>query len=426
MEKRFKGKKIGIWGFGLTGQSALTFLSSEQAQCMVFDDKSLSLNQTQLIKQHKALAVDACYKQQFFEANELILVSPGVSLESWFEKYPNKFISELDLFAQYVTTPVIAITGSAGKTSTVTLLNQALNACGKKTCVGGNIGTPLLNLLSQQHAYDYLILELSSFQLEHTTQFAPSIAAIINIFENHLDRHHIMSLYVEAKAHIFMQQQEHQQLIIPLEYIDAFWSYFTHQKTHLIAPDAYKDITHALSDITCHQNLQIICAILETLHIEPQQLLSYKKNLKRPEHRLEYVLTHDDITFYNDSKATMPAATLQALTQLQTHHLILMIGGLSKGVDRSLFIQQLVGNQAIKHIICFGTEALQLHTFCQNAHLASSAHTTLQKGYDAALTLAKSGDTILLSPAGSSYDEFKNYEERGTFFKKLCQKFKTV
>lgn len=420
MEAVFKGKKIGIWGFGKTGQSVLSFLHSQGAQCLIMDNNKLDPFQEELIKSHNAQAVGPEFLPQFMEMNDFILPSQGVDLHPYLE-HPDaaKFVSEVDLFQQFVKTPAIAITGSAGKTTTVTLLTQLLNLFGKRAISAGNIGKPMLDVLSEQDQYDYIVLEVSSTQLEHAKQFAPDITAILNIFPNHLDRHTDIPAYLEAKGKLLKYQTEDQIVFLPMDYIDIFWQLVGKQKVTWIGDDSYADITKKLYDVTPEKNWQVILSILEYLDFNPEKVPSFKEKFKVPPHRIEFIGTHGGADFYNDSKATLPASTLTALEQFKNKQIILFLGGLSKGVDRSELISQLPKN--VKHVICFGAESKQLHNWCQDHVIPSSIHATLEDGFKVALKKLEPNDVVLFSPSGSSFDLFKNYEERGTVFKCLSR-----
>ena len=419
MDSIFKGKKIGIWGFGKTGQSILGFLSHHTSDFFIFETNELDNFQKAIIEGHHAQVVAPDLLPQFLELCDIIIASPGVDLRPYLApelELRHKLITELDLFSLYVKKPVIAITGSVGKTTIVHLLTQFLITLGKKAIAAGNIGMPMLDILATQHQYDYIILELSSFQLEYCTHFRPNIAVITNLYPNHLDRHTDMYAYLEAKGKLLAHQQETDRAILPMILIDELWPFLGKQKVTWVSQDAYADIIPLLSDITCKENLQLIFAIIEELELDTHELFGKTNNISLPEHRMELVGTYHDITFYNDSKATIGASTLQAAFNMQ-QPTILMLGGLSKGANREELIKLLP--KKIKFIVCFGKEAEQLNNWCQQTGLASQATDTLEAGFEIALKNALPGDAILLSPAGSSYDLFKNYEERGKLFKKL-------
>ena len=421
--KLYQGKKVGVWGFGKTGQSILTFVAPHAEKVTVFESAPLSEAHLILLKKHAALLVPEGYLDQFFELNDIIIPSPGIDLRPY-AQWSEKFVSELDIFAAHITIKTIAITGSVGKTSTVTLLTELLNRCGIAAIAGGNIGTPMLNLIEYQNNYHVIVLELSSFQLELSHTFAPSIAAITNLFPNHLDRHGDLADYAQAKGQLLLHQQEDDWAIVPFEFLEAFIPFTAHQKVLWLADDIYLDIiSPQLLDITFAQNWQLIFAILEHYDIEPEAALAHCNTLTIPEHRFERVGTHNGITFYNDSKATIAESMLESVARLKNQPIILFLGGLDKGVDRTPSIAQLPKN--VIHVFCFGREAEAIHTLCAKNGLQSSSHTTLESAWEECKKLAQAGDAILFSPAGASYDLFKNYEERGTVFKKLVQEFCT-
>lgn len=422
--KVYEGKKVGIWGLGKTGQSVLAFVGPYAEKVTVFESAELSEEQKALLHKYNAVAVPSDCLQQFLELNDIIIPSPGVDLRPHAE-WAEKWVGELDIFSDHVAVKTIAITGSAGKTSTVTLLTELLNRCGHRAIAAGNIGTPLLDVIKEQHAYDIIVLELSSFQLELSHRFAPSIAAVTNLFPNHLDRHGDVVSYAQAKGQLFMHQNENDWAIIPFEFLENFIPYTAHQKVLWLASDAYQEyLSPALTEITFADNWRLIFAILERLAIEAETAVKQCLDLHIPAHRFEKITTFQGVTYYNDSKATIAESLLQSANQLKHQPVILFLGGLSKGVDRTPAIQQLPKN--ITHILCFGKEAKAISASCAQAGFKSSDFPTLQEAWQACTQLVNPGDAVLFSPAGASYDLFKNYEERGDVFKKLVRSFSTA
>jgi UDP-N-acetylmuramoylalanine--D-glutamate ligase len=419
MENRFQDKKIGIWGFGKTGQSVLSFLSQFNAQCSVLESQAVDGFQQELLNAHNAQLVDKEFTQQFLEFNDYIIASPGVDI-SQYDEFQEKFITEVDLFGQQAKKPVIAVTGSAGKTSVVTLLTQLINILGKKAIAVGNIGTPLLDSIALQDDYDFIVVELSSFQLEHAKEFAPYIASIVNIYPNHLDRHKTMHAYLEAKGKLLQHQTDQQVAILPMSFMDQFWSLTRNQKITWVGDDSYANITQKLSDITCKENLQIILSILEYLNFDIENIEKHYSQLSLPKHRVEFVRTVNDVSFYNDSKSTIIDSTLNAVRKFNDKTIVLLLGGLSKGADRLALIQQLPNT--VKHIICFGQEANKLAAYCAQEVFNNSYCNTLEEAVEKSVKIADKNDIVLLSPSGSSFDLFKNYEERGNTFKDLVNK----
>ncbi len=413
----FSNKIVGIWGFGKTGQSILECLSSYAKNIFILEENQLTEDQKKIIQMFGGQKIEYQYLPQFLEACDIVIPSPGIDINKYTENYPDLFMSELDIFNACTTTPIIAITGSVGKTTTVFLLEQLMTKLGKKVIALGNIGQPMLSFIKKDNQYDYFILEVSSFQLEHTKSFKPKIATILNILPNHLDRHHTMEEYISAKGKILAYQTESDCAILPLDYMNEFWPFVKKQNVIWVNNNAYDYIITKLSELTVQENCIIILSILEKLGFEIEKIIPFIPTLKRPDHRMEFVATINNIDFYNDSKATIPESTLKAIEQCNHKPTILIIGGLSKGINRNTFIKQLPAN--LIAVICFGKEADQLALWCKERNFITSSHTTLEDACNKAIMLAQSGDLILFSPSGSSYDLFKNFEERGNKFKEF-------
>lgn len=415
MENIFRGKKVGIWGLGVVGKSVLSFISRFDCSISVLEQRAITEEERLLLENHNALLVEQAFLPQFLEMNDLIIPSPGVNL-TLHKDFKDKWLVELTIFAQYIKKPVIAITGSAGKTTVTTLITQLLNLSGIKAVAAGNIGTPMLDILSVQENYDVIVLELSSFQLHYQTLFQPDIALVTNIYPNHLDHHKDMQEYIEAKGKIFKYQREDQTAFIPLEWMEAFWPYIGKQKIVWISLEDNEDIIASLSDITCKNNWQLILSVLEKFNISPEQVLSCKSKLSLPEHRMEYLGKHKGVRFYNDSKSTIMESTLNAVEQCTTKP-FLLLGGLSKGINRAPLLKKL--KDKVKHIVCFGKESDLLQEMCKKNGIECSSYSSLEEAFKGTLEKLVPHDIVLFSPSGSSFDLFKNYEERGKTFKKL-------
>ena len=202
-----KNKKIGVWGYGLVGKSVATFAHRHGALVSIMD--KLPINKSSF---HYYSEAD---KLLFFEQHDYIVPSPGIDITQDVPKIGKKLLTELDLFSYFFHKPIIAITGSVGKTTITTLLASILNNYGIRAVTGGNIGTPCLNLIAQQNNIDYAVLEVSSFQLEYCRSFAPDLAIITNFTPNHLDRHTTMASYRTAKLNILKYQNYKQKGLVP-------------------------------------------------------------------------------------------------------------------------------------------------------------------------------------------------------------------
>lgn len=439
-------KKIGIWGFGIVGKAALNYFTQQKIATTIFDSKELSVQEKDLI----AASQSNLWQHDvttFLQTHDLILPSPGIDLRI-FNAYQKKFITELDILAHTTTKKVIAITGTVGKTSVTHLLASHMHNH-KKVITGGNIGTGMLELINRQDQAEIIILEVSSFQLEYNRYFAPDLALWTNFYPNHLDRHTTLNDYFDAKYKIIEYQNKNQQALIPLNLAEQIKSkksnhagaihYFSTQKPSSKQLDFLsKDgsLFWLSSDALMQSNqndtrlimpleqfpkssfIENWIIIIAALALQNIPLNSLSQNeITIPHHRIEKIAAHRGIDFYNDSKATIMESTQVAVEKLQGRSIILLLGGLSKGIDRSPALKQL--KNKVKYLICFGSEAEILHKAAQKQDISSAYYATLEEAVEHAVKYAQAGDQVLLSPGGSSYDLFKNYEERGKRFKEL-------
>lgn len=452
----FTNKKIGIWGFGVVGKSALTYFDQQNPTHIEI------LNSTEIIVPTTQTPVLTTIQseqtiQSFLESNDFILASPGIPLHDY-QQFKHKFISELDLYQEY--NPgwlTIAITGSLGKTSVTHLLTTILQQSNVRAIAAGNIGYPMLDLFSnQQHSdtkIDAIVLELSSFQLQQAKTFAPNLAIITNIYPNHLDHHKDMDEYIDAKCNILKYQIHNQFSLLPLELAEAIskkitlspiCSFFTmlpltkdiikfsrkHGIYHIknkIMYLTYRSITNPVFDlstlppITFQANWLIIIAALDLYGVDLTHLTAITQNLDIPDHRVQKIGSWQGSNFYNDSKSTVWQATLQAVISMGDKPIKLFVGGLSKGADRTPLFQALA-NKNIE-VYTFGKEANQLAKLCEQFNITHQAHPTLDAAWQACIQSLQSPHEVLFSPGGSSFDLFADYKARGQYFAQLVKNY---
>ena len=447
-------KKVGIWGFGIVGKAAAALLSDQKVPITIMEKRELSTEEDSLIKLYDATFIHQDSVDQFFDRNDLILMSPGIDPRPFQTRYKHKFITELDLLSTHFHQPIIAITGTVGKTSVTHFISTLLKRT-MRVATAGNIGVGMLELINKQDEYDCAVLELSSFQLEHCTEFQPQLAIITNLYPNHLDRHGTLENYLAAKLHILSSQKKDQRALLPLELLtyEPVRTLVEQQKDRFSFFSAQKPPGHFEYELFWLENNQImtqkngIQQLVTSLNSFPQR--SYPENwlmvaaalhiLHQPfdfdatvdfdsdilHHRLEKINTIQGITFYNDSKSTVPEATLAAVHSFGDQPLVLILGGLSKGVDRAeLLIAHLP--KTVAHVICFGAEKELLATACTQVGICCSEYDKLDDAFIAACNCAHKTTPIIFSPSGSSYDLFKNYQERGNAFKKLIAQHFTI
>lgn len=442
---QLNSKKIGIWGLGVSGQNLLKFLEKISTSLAILERPEILEEKKNLLqKKTYTLYQDPIERNLFIQSCDIIIPSPGILIPPEILA-TGKICTELDLFAQFATDTTIAITGSLGKTSITSLLTQILNNQKNTAIAGGNIGNGIIDTLASKA--DYRILELSSFQLEHTQSFKPNIAIITNIYPNHLDRHKTFEKYQKAKLTIVKKLTKKEIAIVPHELAQELSTslqnkctiftfglsenpvspkiphfYFDENKTIIVKTHKKKIPIlsgRALPPISFATNWLIIIATLYALN-KIDLLTTFQSDYTIPEHRMEKLTSKNGIHYINDSKATVIEATIGALNQIQSpEKTILLLGGLSKGTNRIPHLKKLT---KCRHIACFGAEAKALKKGCLQNNTPSSAHQSLEEAVAYAQHIAEPGNTILLSPGGSSYDLFKNYEERGVIFKKIIMK----
>jgi len=470
----FKNKKIGIWGLGKVGKAALKYFARKNCKIQVLDKRKITQKETLSIinsisnKNHAKFTcireIEENNTKKFLKYNNLILASPGIDLRKY-SIYKEKFITELDILQKEFCKQIISITGSVGKTTVTHILSHILKNSSKKIWTGGNIGTPMLDLLEKKENIDLAILEVSSYQLEHCKLFAPDLALWTNLYPNHLDRHETIENYFHVKLQIIAHQSEQQHALLPLEILDFldkknflnniksklyFFSrkkpnnsiiyklktiqnihalfYLEQKKIIKLSLQDMSKITigsiEPLSSITFPENSLLILSALNIFNnlfgkslnvIYPLSDASFKL-----EHRLEKVKTINKIDFYNDSKSTTMASTIAAVKKLANKPIILLLGGLSKGVDRTPLIKKIknLTKYPIK-IISFGQESQILKSLCTQEKIACKSCKTLEQAVALGFAWARPNDLVLLSPSGSSFDLFKNFEKRGKQFKEI-------
>jgi len=413
------GKCIGIWGYGIGGTALVDFLLNQSIITIIFDQHPLSGMEQKLL-QAQGVGI-ASTLDDFLAQVDYVVPSAGVDVRPY-HSCKHKLIAELDFFSRFFHKPIIAVTGTLGKTTVTTCLAQLLERSGRRVVVGGNMGIGLCSLIEKQNEVDCAVIEVSSFQLEHCKQFAPAVAVWTNFFPNHLDRHDSIEDYFAAKLNITKYQRDSDLAIVPADLLSRLKLSALYNHRWYPIPQNIPPEWHSWIDKQdgIQSNWVVIGAVLSALNISLDLL-------KQPvicslEHRMEYVATIADRIFYNDSKATVQEATLAAVERLCPAPIILLLGGLGKGISRASLICNL--KDKVKKTICFGAEAEELAQFCKQYHLLHAVGAQFDAAVKMAYAYSSMGDVILLSPGGSSFDLFQNYQERGMRFKQIVSELK--
>jgi UDP-N-acetylmuramoylalanine--D-glutamate ligase len=452
-----KDKRVLVVGLGKSGVASALFLKAHGARVTVSDTKSGDelRNEIPVLLDHGITVETGGHGERTFRGQDLIVVSPGVPVDAPFLAQARAMgevvIGEIELAARFLPGPIVAITGSNGKTTTTTLTGEILAAGGLPTLVGGNIGTPAISLAERATRETAIVLEVSSFQLETIQTFRPKVAVVLNVTPDHLDRHGTFEAYVDAKAHIFENQRgddfavlnEDDPTCVTLAArtrAQVFW--FSRQKEvkqgawvrdgNVLFRDgasSQKNLQREIMLVSeiplkgAHNLENVLAAVCAgaLMGCAPEKIRQAVRDFKAVEHRLEFVATIRGVDYYNDSKATNVDATIKALESFPANiHLIL--GGKDKGSDYSVLNDLL--RQRVKRVYTIGAAAgkIESQIVSSKGGGVEVVHAeTLENALRKANAVAEAGDVVLLAPACASFDQFKNYEQRGQAFKEIVR-----
>ncbi|MBQ6024493.1 MAG: UDP-N-acetylmuramoyl-L-alanine--D-glutamate ligase [Lachnospiraceae bacterium] len=444
----FQGKKVLIIGAGKSGIAAADLLTSKGADIILYDDKKL--DEAEVLKKlspdFKGSIISEKLPEEKIGNPDYLVLSPGVPIDSEkVLKYKDKgacVIGEVELAYYFTKGKIVAVTGTNGKTTTTALTGALMKLKYENTLVGGNIGIPYTEICLNSSDDGVTVAEMSSFQLDTTVTFHPYISMILNITPDHLDRHHTMENYINAKFNCTKNQTADELCILNYEDetlrkkagdIKAKICWFS-SKTALDNGYVYEDgAIYEVNDgvrekvinvdemmlIGRHNYENVMAAVAAARFMDvPMELIREGlRNFKPVEHRIEYVDTVKGVKYYNDSKGTNPDASIQAVKAM-SGPTFLIGGGYDKGSEYDEWIESFDGK--IKKLILMGqtrdkiAECARKHGFCEIEFVGS-----MEEAVDYCYKNAVSGDTVLLSPCCASWGMFKNYEERGKIFKDL-------
>lgn len=436
---RYDNQKVAVLGAGLSGSAAALLLGSEGAEVTVLDgaeETNLLKSTIDNLQAHGVRVICGAAADKDSGAYQLAVLSPGIDpaspLARNFLSRGIETIGELELGWQFCKVPVIAVTGTNGKTTTTELLAQMLNACGQRTIACGNIGKPLSEVARGKQPFDVLTVEVSSFQLEAIRTFRPSISLWLNFAPDHLDRYRSVSDYRAAKLRIFENQTESDVSVVnAIEKLPAVrprkitFSAYTDQADFRLSQGAivyHGEEVLRLAD-TKLRGLHNIENLMATLAAGMARGLPFNEMVPplrvyepRP-HRCEFVRELSGVEYVNDSKATNLDAVDKAL-RAQSKPVILIAGGKDKGFSFDA-LRSLV-KEKVKSTILIGEMAESIRR-SWNGAVQSQIANSLADAVERAHASARPGDMVLFSPGTSSFDMFKSYADRGDQFRALVQ-----
>lgn len=428
-----KNKQITVLGLGVTGLGIVRFLLSHGLTPKVVDSR-VTPPGIDWLKEHAPTLdthfgnlddVELC-------SSDMIIISPGLSL-----KIPAvadainvgvEVIGDVELFARINSKPVVAVTGSNGKSTVVTLAYEVLKEAGYKVALGGNIGTAVLDLLNDD--FDVYVLELSSFQLDTTTSLKPVSATVLNVSEDHLDRYDSYQAYIDSKLSIYNfaelivvnadDSQTHpvERGTTPLISFGAQQGDYhlaqDNGETHfMVKGDAFLPVdTLAVVGKHNYLNTLAVMALLSPFEVSKEQYKNALGQFNGLAHRCQFIAELNGVKYFNDSKATNVGATIAAIDSLASdgENLVVIAGGDAKGADLNALKPYI--EQHVKALICFGKDASDLAAITNKSYLTNN----MEEAVTLAKVLSSTGNIVLLAPACASIDMYNNYMQRGDDF----------
>ncbi|MFZ4854855.1 MAG: UDP-N-acetylmuramoyl-L-alanine--D-glutamate ligase [Desulfuromonadaceae bacterium] len=434
-------KNVLVVGLAKTGVACARFLASKGARITVTDMRSESTlaNQLAELAGYEIKRELERHDAATFLASDLIVVSPGVPMDLpqlvAAQHAGREIISEIELAARFITAPLAAITGTNGKTTTTTILGAIFKHNGYHTFVGGNIGDPLIDVAASHQIVDQVVAEISSFQLEWITSFRPTVAALLNLSEDHLDRYPDYQAYIDAKLRIFENQTEDDFAVVnrddPLvwqhtrglkaalfpfsrkEELDEgiFYNNGVITYRHNGHEECFPTAAIRLQGVHNLENIMAAMACALLLGCRPDESYDTILCFEALHHRMEFVREVNGVRYYEDSKATNVGSVEKALESFTD--ITLIAGGKDKGGSYAP-LAPLV-KERVRHLILIGEAAgrmaQELGTLTDTCRAES-----LEDAVRLAAEVTGTGGTVLMSPACSSFDMFKDYEERAQRF----------
>jgi UDP-N-acetylmuramoylalanine--D-glutamate ligase len=441
---KFKSKKISIIGMARTGVAAANYLAEQGAHVTLMDGKPNEA-MTEALKQLDSRVSPVFQSSAPQPGADLVVLSPGVDIHSpdleSARQSGAEIISELELAYRVSGTPIIAVTGTNGKSTTTSLIGYLLEQGGQDVQIGGNIGVPFISQV-ENAPRDYRVLEVSSFQLEGTVEFRPRISVILNITPDHLDRHKTIEHYAALKEKIAVNQTRDDVLV--LNHDDPWvhriaagkpsqkWYFSMNgpvqrgcylKKDRVLFTDGELEETVCrIGDLTQAMQYQVenilpSALVARLAGIDMAVIAKALPPFKGLEHRMEWVRSINGIDFINDSKGTNIGALEKSLNSFE-RPVVLIAGGQDKGGDfqslRTLF------KKKVKHMVLIGEARPKIQAVLNGSFGTESAD-DMESAVRGAYAHAQPGDVVLLSPACASFDMFRDYEDRGRQFKEYVQ-----
>ena len=440
-------ERVGVVGFGQTGKALLDFLLEKKLYENIFLYDDDVINEIEIKENYKKRGINFLIKENDFsklEEMDLIILSPGINaITERFNKIREKvkIVSEIEFASRFIDSKIIAVTGTNGKSTTVSLIHHILKSNGVKSVLAGNIGIPFISQINDISNDSVVVLEASSYQLEEIEIFRPHIAILLNVTPDHLDRYSSLEDYFSTKLNIFENQKENDYMILsyddPLIKNYGYKSYKA-KKVFFSIKEVLEDGSFVKDNYVCldfmnkedrvsldriqlkglHNVENILASVIAAriMGIKPENIQKSIKNFKGLAHRMESLGKIGKVEFINDSKATNIDATLKSINSID-ENMILILGNKDKGGNFKLLENSI--KKRVYKVFLIGSAANtiyeQLINIKEKLNFVEDFNEAVIRGYN---LLKQKGGTLLLAPGCASFDMFKNFEHRGEIFKK--------
>lgn len=435
-------KKIAILGYGVEGSALANFLRSHKVEnILIFDENASALENVDSVFECTS---DSTKLNEF--APEIVFRSPGFQYKKAAELLPNAFItSGTDLFLSLKKGTVIGITGTKGKSTTANLIYAILKANGEKVFLGGNIGNSPLDFVGELDERSYTIMELSSFQLQEMKNY-PEIAIILPISSDHLNYHESIEEYRQAKMNIIAPEGQEQIVVMPYDLREQVPSDDKKKIVSYSLDNQASDCHLTSTDFICRENkiTEDFLSLAKKLATPPINLASvasfcfitgrefnfakFVPHFNKPDFRMQLVKEKDSLKFFNDSAATNPISTIEAVN-LSQDDFILICGGSNKGLEYGELGKILAQNNLFKKVYLFGEVAPEMERDFLSSGVIGDRIVHKETLEDVMRTISQeniSVGSIIFSPSAASFDQFSNYKERGERFNDLVKKWPNI
>ncbi len=427
--RSWDGRRVGVIGLGRSGFAAAQLLT--RLGCWVYASDARDTDVLRAARESLyALGVEEVevggHTSRCVDEADLLVVSPGVPESTgpiqWAIARRIPILSEIEFAFHFCPAPIVAVTGTNGKSTAITLIAELLKASGRPAIACGNLGIPFSSVIDQLTPQSVAVVETSSFQLLWCDEFRPKVAVLLNIGTNHLDRHQDRTVYLQAKARIFARQTPEDwavingcdpDLVALGESVHAQRVWFGDNRSNPAALWLAPETLRALSD-----SAQAVLQVGRLLDIPDPLSWQVIRSFRGLEHRLEHVATVRGVRFVNDSKSTTPDSLLYALSHTRGD-VVVILGGRDKGLDFASLAVRL-HDERVKGVVLIGESRPRLRSLFNGSSTVHESH-TLDAAVRTAAALAGPGATVLFSPACASFDMFKDFEERGRAFKAIVK-----